>query len=182
MEYVILGLLMLRERTIYELKKVLEETISLFYSASFGSIASAVAKLLEKEWISVSERTDRGRNKKIYALTPAGAAALRGWLGSPIPQEKVKDPALTRLFFMGLLPAPERIALLELHLAELESACARLAELELAAGRLDVADHQRELAAFQLLTLRYGKDYYAFSRDWYRRLLADLKEQSNGGA
>ena len=104
MEFVILGLLALRGRTIYEIKKALAETISLFYSASFGSITSAVNKLLEKGWISVSELTEKGRHKRIYALTADGRTAFEGWLASPIPQEKVKDPALTRLFFMGFLP------------------------------------------------------------------------------
>ena len=84
MKFVILGLLFLRERTIYEIKKVLEETISLFYSASFGSINSAVKRLLDQEWIKVQETVENGRFKKIYSITPAGIAAYQDWLGSKI--------------------------------------------------------------------------------------------------
>ena len=121
MEFVILGLLLLRERTLYEIKNVFEDTIALFYSASFGSISSAIGKLLEKEWVGVQEQVEHGRNKKIYTITPAGTAVFQEWLSSPITSEKVKEPALTRLFFMGHLAPLERIAGIETHVAALEA-------------------------------------------------------------
>jgi PadR family transcriptional regulator, regulatory protein AphA len=179
MEFVILGLLMLRERTLYEIKKAFEDTISLFYSASFGSIGTAIAKLLEKEWIVVEEGVQHGRNKKVYTITPAGSAAFQDWLRSHIPSEKVKEPALTRLFFMGFLPAAERIALIESHVAALESIHAALAVLHAQAKQAAVPAEKRELAAFQLLTLDYGRDYYAFSIAWFKQLLTSLKEQAD---
>lgn len=179
MEFVILGLLMIRERTLYEMKKVLEDTISLFYSASFGSISSALGKLLEKQWIVVQAQVEHGRNKKMYAITPAGATAFHAWLGSHIPSEKVKDPALTRLFFMGYLAPQQRIEVIENHVASLEAMYASLDLLEKQAAALAVPDKQQELAAFQRLTLHYGRDYYAFSIAWFKRLLTSLKEQEH---
>ncbi|HYF65632.1 MAG TPA: helix-turn-helix transcriptional regulator [Herpetosiphonaceae bacterium] len=179
MEYVILGLLMLRQQTMYDLKKAFEERIGLFYSASFGSIGTAIARLLEKEWIALDEQVERGRNKKIYAIAPAGSAAFQEWLGSHIPSEKVREPALTRLFFMGFLPAGERIAVIESHIAALEDLAAGLALLHAEAERADIPAEKRELAEFQLLTLRYGRDYYDFSIAWFKRLLTSLKEQAH---
>ena len=110
MEFVILGLLLLKPRTLYELNKTLAEKISLFYSASFGSISSAINKLLEKGWIELREHIERGRNKKIYTITAAGQSAFHDWLNSAIAPEKVKEPALTRLFFLGYLDPAQRIA------------------------------------------------------------------------
>jgi DNA-binding PadR family transcriptional regulator len=179
MEFVILGLLMLREQTLYEIKKAFEDTISLFYSASFGSIGAAISKLLEKEWIGLEERVEHGRNKKIYAITPAGSAAFQDWLRSHIPSEKVKEPALTRLFFMGFLPATERIALIESHVAALEAIHATLAMLHAQAEQAEIPAEKHELAEFQLLTLDYGRDYYAFSIAWFKQLLTSLKEQTD---
>jgi PadR family transcriptional regulator, regulatory protein AphA len=179
MEFVILGLLMLHQQTLYEIKKAFEDKIGLFYSASFGSIGAAIAKLLEKQWVTADEQVERGRNKKIYALTPAGSAAFQDWLASHIPSEKVKEPALTRLFFMGFLPAAERIALIEGHIATLEALAASLALLHAEAGRATIPAEKRELAEFQILTLRYGRDYYDFSIAWFRQLLATLKEQTD---
>lgn len=179
MEFVILGLLMLRQQTLYEIKKAFEERIGLFYSASFGSIGTALAKLLEKEWIGLEAQVEHGRNKKIYSITPAGSAAFQDWLGSHIPSEKVKEPALTRLFFMGFLPAAERIALIESHLTALEALAAGLALLHAEAERVAVPAEKRQLAEFQMLTLRYGRDYYDFSIAWFKQLLTTLKEQAN---
>ncbi|HEU4324182.1 MAG TPA: PadR family transcriptional regulator [Roseiflexaceae bacterium] len=179
MEYVILGLLMLREQSMYELNKALEETISLFYSASFGSISSALARLSEKGWIVAREQVEQGRNKKLYAPTPAGEAAFEEWLGSQIPGEKVKDPALTRLFFLGFLPPQGRVAVIEAHLASLEAQHASLELLERQAEAAEIPEARREQATFQRLTLRYGREYYAFSIGWYKQLLDTLKERSD---
>jgi DNA-binding PadR family transcriptional regulator len=177
MEYVILGLLMIRARTLYEINKVLETRVSLFYSASFGSISSAIGKLLEKEWISLQEQVEQGRNKKRYAITPAGTAAFSEWLGSPIPGEKVKDHALTRLFFLGFLTPHERVALITSHIAKLEALAADLGTLADAAQQQPAPAALHDVARFQRLTLHYGQEYYAFSIAWFKRLLADLEEE-----
>jgi PadR family transcriptional regulator, regulatory protein AphA len=175
MEFIILGLLMGRERTLYELNKLLKTSISLFYSASFGSISSVLDRLLAKGWVVSREVVERGRNKKLFTITAAGEEAFGGWLASPIPGEKVREPALTRLFFFGHLPPQARIAAVEQHLASLEALTAALELLDRQSADVPVPAEQRDLAAFQRLTLRYGRDYYAFSIAWYRRLLADLK-------
>ena len=177
MEYVILGLLMIRARTLYEINKILETRVALFYSASFGSISSAIAKLLEKGWISVQEQVEQGRNKKRYAITPAGAAAFTEWLGSPIPGEKMKDHALTRLFCLGFLAPHERVALITSHITKLEALAADLATLAETSRTLDAPAPLHAMVRFQMLTLQYGQDYYAFSIAWFKRLLADLEEE-----
>lgn len=182
MEFIILGLLMGHERTLYDLNKLLKTNISLFYSASFGSISSALDKLLAKGWVVAREAVEQGRNKKLFTITPAGEEAFGGWLASPIPGEKVREPALTRLFFFGYLPAQERIAAVEQHLASLEALAATLELLDRQSAESAVPAAQRELAAFQRLTLRYGRDYNAFSIAWYRRLLMDLKEDGHDPA
>ncbi|NJM05511.1 PadR family transcriptional regulator [Candidatus Gracilibacteria bacterium] len=180
MEFIILGLLMARERTLYELNKVLKTNITLFYSASFGSISSALGKLEAKQWVVLWETVERGRNKKVFAITAAGQEAFRAWLASPIPGEKVREPALARLFFFGYLPPQARIAAVEQHLASLETLAATLTLLEQQNTDVPLPAAHQDLAVFQQLTLRYGKDYYAFSIAWYRRLLDDLKGRRPG--
>jgi len=50
MENVILGLLMIQSLTLYELNQSFKQGISMFYSASFGSLQAAVKSLLSKGW------------------------------------------------------------------------------------------------------------------------------------
>lgn len=101
MEFVILGLLALRAMTVYEINKALSRGVSLFYCASFGSVNAAISKMLAKGWINGQEVIENGRNKRVFHLTPTGQRAFQDWLVSEIEAEKVKDPALTRLYFLG---------------------------------------------------------------------------------
>lgn len=176
MEFVILGLLALRAMTVYEINKALERGVSLFYSASFGSIHAAIGKLLEKGWVNGEEKVENGRNKRIFHLTPAGREAFQGWLVSDIEAEKVKDPALTRLYFMGFSNPQERIRVLEKHLQNLRQTLGKLDFIHQQAGHLQIPQELQTQAKFQLLTLQYGRDFYAFNVRWYETLLESLKQ------
>lgn len=177
MEYVILGLLAIRAMTVYEINKALQKSISLFYSASFGSIHSAIDRMILNGWILAEERIENGRNKKMYHLTPGGQEALQHWLQSEIEAEKVKDPALTRLFFMGMLPIDQRIALLESHIQTLHQTHAILHSLQEQSGGVKVPQEHGDIYACQLLTLQYGLDFYSFNIAWYQNLLDDWKKK-----
>lgn len=176
MEFVILGLLALQSMTVYEINKALQRSVSLFYSASFGSINAAIRKILEKGWIIGQETIENGRNKRIFHLTPAGREAFQDWLVSDIEAEKVKDPALTRLYFMGLSDPQERIRLLEAHLQQLRQILDKLDLIHQQSASLQIAPEWQTVATFQLLTLQYGRDFYAFNIRWYGSLLESLKQ------
>lgn len=64
MENIILGLLMLQSRTIYELRKRINNGLNLMYSCSMGSIQAAIKKLLKNGLISVNETKQNGKLKK----------------------------------------------------------------------------------------------------------------------
>lgn len=178
MEFVILGLLTLHAMTVYEINKALERGVSLFYSASFGSINAAVGRMLEKGWISGQETVEHGRNKRIFHLTPAGQEAFQEWLASEIEAEKVKDPALTRLYFMGFAPAQERIRVLEAHLEKLRRTLEALQLIHRQSAEVETPPGLEDARRFQLFTLDYGRAFYAFNIAWYQNLLDTLKEDT----
>ncbi len=179
MESIILGLLMVRARTLYEIKKVLESPIALFYSASFGSISAALAAVASRGLVEGVEHVERGRNKKVYTITDAGCVAFHDWLNTPIPAEKVRDPVLLRLYFLGYLTPIERVALVEQHLATIETTRAALRDLEAHNVAQVIPADRQDLARFQMLTLDYGRDYYSFSIAWFTQLLATLKAEAS---
>lgn len=178
MEFVILGLLALRAMTVYEINKALERGVSLFYSASFGSINAAIGRMLEKGWISGEEKVENGRNKRTFHLTPAGRKAFQDWLSSDIEAEKVKDPALTRLYFMGLAPAQERIRVLEAHLEKLRRTLDALQLIYRQSAEVETPPGLEDVRRFQQFTLDYGRAFYAFNIAWYQNLLGTLKEDT----
>jgi DNA-binding PadR family transcriptional regulator len=176
MEYVILGLLALRAMTVYEINKALERGVSLFYSASFGSINAAIGKMLEKGWISGEEKVENGRNKKIFHLTPAGREAFQDWLNADIEAEKVKDPGLTRLYFMGFAPAQERIRILKNHIEKLCRTLDALNIIHQQSADIEAPLGLEDVRRFQRFTLDYGRAFYTFNITWYQNLLETLKK------
>ena len=55
MDYIILGLLLLSRRTIYQLRERIEKGIDLMYSSSMGSIQAGIKKLLSSGLIDCEE-------------------------------------------------------------------------------------------------------------------------------
>ncbi|WP_025025397.1 PadR family transcriptional regulator [Caldalkalibacillus mannanilyticus] len=64
MEFVILGLLMIRQMSQYDIKKILQQKISPFFSPSLGSIQSALKKLMDNGHIELDEVVEGGRQQK----------------------------------------------------------------------------------------------------------------------
>jgi PadR family transcriptional regulator, regulatory protein AphA len=176
MEFVILGLLSLRAMTVYEINKALQRGVSLFYSASFGSINAAIGKMLERGWVSGQEKVESGRNKRVFHLTLAGRQAFQDWLVSDIGAEKVKDPALTRLYFMGFATAAERTRVLEVHLEKLRHMLGSLELIHQQAAEIETPPGLEEVRRFQMFTLDYGRAFYTFNIAWYQNLLETLKK------
>ncbi|HMN12149.1 MAG TPA: PadR family transcriptional regulator [Bellilinea sp.] len=176
MEYVVLGLLMLGEATLYELRKAFERGISLFYSASFGSIQFALKKLLHDGSISMRESVEGGRNKKIYAITPKGQAAFLGWIRSAdIPESKLDTIALTKLYFLGVLPTrADRTAVLAAITERVKQSEEALREFNNAlTSQIDLKAVD-PVMYYQLMSLDYGVTMMRHSRTWYEEELRKL--------
>jgi DNA-binding PadR family transcriptional regulator len=177
-EFVILGLLALRAMTAYEINKALERGVSLFYHASFGSINAAVGRLFEKGWVLGEEKVENGRNKKVFHLTAAGRQAFHNWLGTEIEGEKVKDPALTRLYFLGFASPTERIRVVAAHLKKMRRKLDALELIHQQAAEIETPPDMAEVRQFQLVTLDYGRAFYTFNIAWYQHLLETLKKDT----
>ena len=127
MDKIILGLLLLQPRTIYQLRKRINDGLNLMYSCSTGSIQAAIKKLLKNGYIAVSEITEKGKNKKIYSITDNGSNFFNAWLKSPIDNGTAKNPELTKIYFLGFAEKETRIELIENHIKENTVFCAVMA-------------------------------------------------------
>ena len=177
MEHVILGLLILRSQTIYELNKHFETSISLFYSASYGSLRTTTNKLLKKELIYFEERKENGRNKKIYTILNEGKKEFFKWMYSEISQSKLEVEALTKLFFLGLVENNENKKTILKNI--IETIDVEKDNLEILKGSIKetkIPDGYEDVAYYQMKTLNYGIQSCNFSKDMFKDILKELEE------
>ncbi len=83
MDNIILGLLILESRTIYQLRERISKGMNLMYSNSMGSIQAAIKKLLNHGYISYGENIEDGKYKKIYSITDSGKRYFFEWINTP---------------------------------------------------------------------------------------------------
>lgn len=167
---VILGLLLIAPATLYTLNKQFEQGISLFYSASLGSIRTALTVLLGKGLVTVTESVENGRNKKTYALTDAGQAAFIEWMLAPITTANLETTALSKLYLLGLMPEDARAGILANITARIAADEAQLAELAGTLDTMELPEQYREIFHYHRLTLEYGLMSHRAGREFFAKL------------
>lgn len=200
MDKIILGLLMIKPLTIYELRNIIELYFTSMCSNSMGSIQAAIKKLLEQEMVVFEELVEHSVNKKYYMLTDQGRACFLEWVQTAMLPGKMKDMELSKLFFMGFVPAQKRLDLIETHLAVLkdeleqlesiqrqdetarkleylaylENNAAQTHQLLSATGQSDIRHGTDDIVNFELLTLKFGIDRIRFEIEWFEKLRNQL--------
>lgn len=175
MEYIILGLLLLQSRTIYQLRKRINEGLNLMYSCSTGSIQAAIKKLLKSGYIGVDEIVENGKQKKLYSITDSGKAQFDLWVNSAIEDAAGKNPELAKIYFMGFSEKETRIKLIENHIGDLNKALFDLEKI-CKDGEALLSDMTgNDILFYQLQTAKYGRDLIQFNIDWYNKLLENIK-------
>lgn len=176
MENIILGLLLLQSRTIYQLRKRINEGLNLFYSCSMGSIQASIKKLLRNGYISISEKIEKGKLKKIYSITDSGIDYFNAWVNSPIDNVMAKNPELSKIYFMGFAGKEIRIKIIEKQIDNLRKMCSDLEKI-CEEGELLLTEMQKnDIFYYQLQTARYGRDLLKFNMEWHSNLLKTIKE------
>lgn len=100
---VILGLLMKRSLTGYDMKQLLESVFSYFYNASFGTIYPMLGKMEKDGLITKESVVQEGKpNKNVYTITAAGRERFLAYLNSELQPEELKSDFMVRLYFGGL--------------------------------------------------------------------------------
>ncbi len=197
MDKIILGILMLRKMTAYEIRNVIKNNFKSICSDSLGSIQAALKKLLALKMLALEELVEKGVNKKRYTITDIGQQALIEWIKIPMDLSKTKNMDLGKLLFMGYVPKEQQKKLLDAVILALEEEYRELkalkdsinAEEEKAAiekylrtdilyqdriSRLDenhnLSQSIKEISKFTLASLDYGIDTALFNIEWFKKL------------
>jgi DNA-binding PadR family transcriptional regulator len=170
--YAVLGLLSIEPMSGYDIRRNLEESLSYFWSESYGQIYPALRKLEAARLIAaVKQAAPNTRRRKLYTLTAAGRARLRTWLSEPPKPQPPRNELLLKLFF-GRQAAPGACAA---HLRRLRVQQERLAttlegvEQQLKAERRGHPDLQ-----YWLTAVSFGLERAQSLIDWSEYALRNL--------
>lgn len=169
-EYILLGFLMQRDMTGYDMKQHMSMSTSYFVDASFGSIYPSLKRLGQKGFVELKETVESGKLKKIYSINEQGKAEFIKWLTSPIETSKTNiSTAMVKIFFYHYLPCEQVILLIEQYIHDIEAYKISLLELK--------SHVEKKADEFELCTLNFGLDYYDFAIHWYESYLKDLSKK-----
>ena len=193
MDIIILGLLMIQNFTIYEMKKVIEKNFGNISSNSIGSMQAAVKKLLSNNMICFSEYVENSVNKKIYEITNEGKKYFLSSISTPM-RYKEKNMELSKFFFMGFASKSRRLDLIEAYIVELQEKLACLEQIKSATesqpdfdedylsmlkekgSEIQTVSDVQEIAYFQCAMLDLSIDKIKFEIDWFEK----KKKKMNG--
>lgn len=150
---ILLGFLMMKSMTGYEMKKVFSISFSFFSDLSYGSIYPALKRMEQRGLITMDVQIQDGvPNRKVYTITDTGREAFMEALKTPFPFQRVKNPFLMRLFFFAFLPRDEREAIAGEYLKS-----AQEVHQQLEATRPEI---EARADQFQLLCFEFGLRFF----------------------
>ena len=188
MDIIILGFLMIKGSTIYELRQMIKNSLSTVSSDSTGSIQAALKKLLNKKMITFTEQIEGGINKKVYYITDVGKEHFQQAIAQPMLY-KEKNMELSKFFFMGFTDKAKRDDMLADYIHVLEDELASLEKINTStspryqfddAGLQDLKkrggaaeymtlENVNEIAHFQYATLDLGIEKARFEIAWFKK-------------
>jgi len=188
MDKLILGILMLKKLTVYEIRAVIKMNFQAMCSDSMGSIQAAIKRLIDADMIIFSEYVEKSVNKKQYAITEKGREALFEWLQKPANISAAKNMEMGKLLFMGMLPQEKQVPLIEEIIKQLEDDLVYLLEIQKGITQqrkdevimywksntdyyADVIEKAASIAQFEELTLQHGIDNIKFNIEWFKKLI-----------
>jgi len=167
MDNIILGLLLMCDRTIYQLRERIDQGINLMYSSSMGSIQAAIKKLLNCGYINYRETIDNRKYKKIYYITESGKQRFFEWINTPIEEQSPRNPELAKIYFMGFSDKENRETTIRKHLRFLEEQYNALAVICEEGKNIEIPEEHKDILNYQLASALYGRDIIKFNIDWF---------------
>ena len=163
----LLGFLHEGPLTGWDLVAVAQQRIGDFWSLTQSQVYRELGTMAEQGLVEAGERGSR--DKRPYAITPAGRSAFRHWVEQMPGDETIRFPLLLTLAFGRHLPAGRLKTMLEQH---------RLIHSErLRAYGLQLEEVDAVGDPYARATLDFGISYEKAVLEWFDRLPKDLTEQ-----
>ena len=130
MDNFILGLLMVRKFTAYELHAMIKNNYQRICSHSIGNIQRALNKLYGKGLVTQEEICEGKVMKKIFSISSEGRAEFMKWLNNPIEITKAKNMEVGRLLLLGFLSKEQQLENIDSAIQDLKAEYEYLLEIK----------------------------------------------------
>ena len=151
--HVILGLLMKKKRSGYDINEMLKTVFFLFYDGSFGMIYTKLRKLEKEGKIEKEVIIQEGKpNKNVFSITQKGVQEFNEFLRSPVKEDSFQSDFLARMYFGEYAEHDQMIDWIR---DEIERKTAFISQLE-----KDFVEWKPELTATQKISLDVGLAIY----------------------
>lgn len=166
--YVILGMLMESPMSGYDLKKVTEQTIGMFFKMSYGNLYPTLKTLTSSGEITEQE-TLNSKNKKIYTITDQGKASFIQWLAGPLQRDKKEY--MVKIFFYDYLDEESRRMNLMTYQGQTQRTMMEMKALQ------DIVDGElasipnKEDYYYRVSTMYYGLQFFEMELAWLNKLI-----------
>jgi DNA-binding PadR family transcriptional regulator len=155
----------------YGLRKLIDASISNFWTESYGQIYPMLRQL-EREGLAKSTKSAQGkRGRTVYTITAAGRAELERWLAAPVEPRPLRNELLLKLFFGARSETAVARRHLETYRAERAGLLARYAKIRI---MLEGIERPPPHLPWWLLTLAYGEREAKAQLQWAESALAGL--------
>jgi DNA-binding PadR family transcriptional regulator len=178
--YVILGLLTFKEMSGYDLKQLINKSITHFYwSPAKSQIYGELRRLESHGLVTMREVPQTLRpDKRLYHITPQGTEAMQKWLeNSGVEPDSYKSALLLKVFFGHMLSPNMTSGLLEERRQQIEG---DLAACQKRAGELRTkleGSHGEDDLFFPLLTLQRSIALFQTDLNWIDETLEQFKQR-----
>jgi DNA-binding PadR family transcriptional regulator len=159
-EAALLGLLLKRPMSGYDLQKEVDRSVGYFWSPAKTQIYATLPKLVAAG-LATQERVvqDARPDKTVYAITHEGRNALRAWIDeAPLAGPQGRNLLLLKVFFGSIADPDSLVAQIRERREEAELLREELRRLDEEPGAKD--------EPFQALTRRYGLAYAEAIARW----------------
>jgi DNA-binding PadR family transcriptional regulator len=173
--FAILGILLEKPRSGYEILQFMKESTTHFWQESDASIYPML-KILEKEEKVVSQREATGkRERTIFHITDDGKKEFLVWMALPPEKENRRSELLLKLFFGGNTTSKEILKQLHLRMQKVQETKETFKHIE--TNVLSSVPNKYRHKNFWKMALRYGTLHSEAEITWLTECIKILEKK-----
>jgi DNA-binding PadR family transcriptional regulator len=177
LDHAILGFLNYEPMTGYDIKKMIDISVSHFWPAVQSQIYRTLSRMEQDGWLAEETIPQPPRPpRKVYHLTDEGREELFRWLNEPQPLAETRLAWLIQIFFAGRLDDAQVLSLLEHQLAMQRARLAGFAAIPEENAEQMAQDDPRE-RFYWMLTVDYGVAQAIAQAQWLSTVITLIKEK-----